>query len=304
MKGQHINMAKNPENIDLYAFSNYRDFLRNYYEYQKQNSPQKVTYRILSQMAGFRAPNFIHLVINGKRNLGLEGIHKLCHMLQLNPRQTSFFENLVLFNQAKSSEDKQYYSKQLSTLHHKSQARLIDKKQVCLFDKWYYTVIRELVATEDFKADPDWIAKKLEKKITASDAQEALDFLLTKNFIKQDIFGKWQACEPQIKTRDRGVENAIRNFHIKMIDWARTSLSEPPNKRHITGMTLSVSAAKFYLIIKKIVLFQEEIRQLLNDKVSENILQKICQELNLSREEALKIKHVAQLNTQFFRFTA
>lgn len=301
-KGIHCTMNQLPV-INLYNYDNYREFLRDFYESEKQKLSQVVTFRSLSQIAGFKSPNFIHLLIHGKRNLGTEGVRKLIRMLGLNQKQANFLENLVFFNQAKSQEDRAHYGKNLSALRQKSSTKLIDKKQVCLFDRWYYTVIRELVATENFMADPDWIVKKLERKISVAEAREAMDFLVKRGFIKQDVFGNWIACDPQIKTRDRGVENAIRNFHSKMIGWALTSLTESPNKRHITGMTLSVSAANFYLIIKKIILFQEEIRQLLSGKISENTLQQICQELNLSREEALKVKHVAQLNTQFFRFT-
>lgn len=296
-------MTDTPGEIDIYRYDNYREYLRDLYRARKTGSPRKVTYRSFSQQAGFRAPNFLHLVIHGKRNLGMHSIRKLVRMLDLNAREASFFENLVLFNQTTTHEDKLHYFRKLSSLRQRSETKLLDDKQIGLFDMWYYTVVRELMSTEGFQADPDWMAGKLGHKITSVEAREAMDFLINHDFVRQDVSGKWCPDDPQVKTRDRGVGFSVRKFHADMIELGRQSLNDSPNTRHITGMTLSVSMAMFYLIIRKIILFQEEVRQLLLQEISEETLDHVCKELGLNHEEALRICHVAQLNTQFFKMT-
>ena len=55
-----------PSNI--YNFSDYRDFLKDRYRQLKEADPV-FSFRHFSKQAGFGSPNYLKLVMDGKRNL-------------------------------------------------------------------------------------------------------------------------------------------------------------------------------------------------------------------------------------------
>ena len=58
------------EVVTVFAYSNYREFLRDWFA-QLQSSPG-FSFRSFSRIAGFNSPNFVKLVVDGKRNLSIE----------------------------------------------------------------------------------------------------------------------------------------------------------------------------------------------------------------------------------------
>lgn len=63
-------MAQAPNNrrrcpIDVFSYHDYRLFLADYYQAKK---PKGFSYRAFSRDAGLGAPNYLKLVIDGKRN--------------------------------------------------------------------------------------------------------------------------------------------------------------------------------------------------------------------------------------------
>jgi len=56
------------EPLAVYAYLDYRAFLRDYYAERKAAS-RAFSYRAFSKRAGVSAPNYLKLVIDGKRSL-------------------------------------------------------------------------------------------------------------------------------------------------------------------------------------------------------------------------------------------
>jgi uncharacterized protein (TIGR02147 family) len=67
---------------NIFAYFNYRDFLRDYYIEQKSINPA-ISYRYLALKAGFKTKSFIPHVIEGKKNLSKDSIYKLAMALKL-----------------------------------------------------------------------------------------------------------------------------------------------------------------------------------------------------------------------------
>src|SRR3954469_6473209 len=89
----------------VFEYSNYRSFLRDLYEFEKA-AHRKFSFRYFSKQAGFSSPNFLKLVIEGKRNLSIESIARFAKALKLNKEEATFFRALVLFNQASTTEER------------------------------------------------------------------------------------------------------------------------------------------------------------------------------------------------------
>src|SRR3569832_712791 len=94
---------------DVLQYSNYRTYLADYYEFKKAQSPI-FSHRYFALKAGLSSPNYLKLVMDGKRNLTKKSQMKFATALGLKGLRVEFFENLVFFNQADAlSERNAYY---------------------------------------------------------------------------------------------------------------------------------------------------------------------------------------------------
>lgn len=84
-------------------YDDYRRFLRDYYQERKRTQSGGYSYERFAQDAGAKSPNFFQLVIEGKRNLTLETLHRTADALGLEGVERDSFEWLVNENQ---TEDK------------------------------------------------------------------------------------------------------------------------------------------------------------------------------------------------------
>src|SRR5689334_10233731 len=89
------------QEVSVYAFLDYREYLRAYYQAAKRVRPS-FSFRLFSRLAGLRSPNFLKLVIDGQRNLGADSTARFAQALELNGADAEFFSDLVAFSQADS----------------------------------------------------------------------------------------------------------------------------------------------------------------------------------------------------------
>jgi len=88
-------------NISIFEYDDYRAYLRDLYEHLKKTGTH-FSYRSFSSKAGFRSPNILKLVIDGKRNLSPQSVQKFARALNLKKDEAEFFRILVNLNQAGS----------------------------------------------------------------------------------------------------------------------------------------------------------------------------------------------------------
>src|SRR5262245_11343971 len=99
---------------DLFKYLDYRRFLKDYYTEQKAKRGSAFSFRSFARLAGLSSPNFLKLVMDGKRNLGPEGIKSFAKALKLGKEESSYFENLVHFNQSATDDERNEWYKRLS----------------------------------------------------------------------------------------------------------------------------------------------------------------------------------------------
>lgn len=281
---------------DIFSYENYRDVLKDFYTQQKAKYPGRFSFRYFSRQAGFKASNFLQLIMKGKRNLSYESIKKISEVMDLHGRRHDYFENLVLFNQAQSDEDKtRYYEKMVSFKEYQN-ARMMTDSQKLYFSRWYYPVIREMVKWPKFQASPEWITAHLVPQIKIEEAENALHILKKLKLIESEK-NRWRQKDVQLTTKSQGLGHEITAFHRRMIQLAYESLNKPGSGRDISGITMSISETKFKLIQTKIETFREEIQRIIQQHLDD------AEEFK-SQKSDLIINQVCQLNIQFFKLAA
>lgn len=266
----------------VFSYLDYREFLKARFARLKKTA--RITHRSLAKKAGFSSPNFFKLVIEGQRNLSEKSIEKIAKAMELEPGESEFFAQLVRFNQAKRVEEKEAIYEQLKLLKRDLPLRRIEHSQYDYFGQWYAVAIRELVALQDFREDPDWIAAKLGHRVTSAQARRALRLLERLGLICRDSKGRLMTQQPPLSTGNEVASLAAYRFHRHMIDQAKRALSETPaSRRDISSITLAVSEKGCERIKQKIRQFRKEILAM--------------------AEDGNDAEEVYQMNIQFFNLT-
>ena len=267
----------------LYHYLDYRHFLKDYYEEQKEKKGAAFSFRSFARFAGMSSPNFLKLVIEGKRNLGLKGLTKFCKALHFNPDESKYFENLVQFGQAKSDDERNHWYQKLTSSKKYREVKEIEQNYFSYFSRWYFPAIREMVLLPNFRENPAWIAKRLRPNITKKEAAQALELLLSLGFLTKNPEGKLVQNERNITTAREVQSLAIRNYHRQMIERGMQSIElVDKDRRDISSLTLALSPEKFQEAKRRIQEFRRELNVLLSEESSE------------------KLRSVYQLNFQLF----
>lgn len=272
--------AKGMEKV--FAYLDYREFLKARFTHLKKT--RGLTHRAFGTRAGFTSPNFLKLVMDGKRNLTEKSIPKVAAALELDRRESEFFAALVRFNQAKAIEAKEAVYEQLKLLRRDLPLQRLEHSQFDYFNHWYAVAIRELVGLKDFQEDPEWISKKLRGEVSPAQARRSLRLLERLGLIRRDPNGKLRQDQPPLSSGDEVSSLAAYRFHQNMMEKAKEALRETPApQRDISSVTLAVTREGSDKIKHKIRQFRKEILAMAEDA---------------GRGEA-----VYQMNIQFFNLT-
>src|SRR5690606_15068323 len=127
--------------------------------------------------AGLGAPNYLKLVIEGKRNLTGEMAARFAAACALNQEGVAYFCALVQFNQANDLDERNRAHARLRAFRRYRKSQKLDMAEAAYHSTWYLPAIRELVLSADFKEDPEWIARLLRPQIKPSEVSQALRIL-------------------------------------------------------------------------------------------------------------------------------
>lgn len=230
-------MSKEPP-VGVYAYLDYRAFLRDHYAAKKAAS-RAFSYRAFSKRAGVASPNYLKLVIEGKRSLSPKMSERFAHACGLDADASRYFVHLVTFNQAKSSTERAQAYDKLSGFQSYRQAHKLELAHAAYYSDWYMPAIRELAAAAQFRAEPEWIADQLVPKISPLQAQRALETLIELGLLVRNAAGRWVQADALVSTgpETRGLH--IVAFHRAMTQRAIESIDlVPASERDISSLTL------------------------------------------------------------------
>jgi uncharacterized protein (TIGR02147 family) len=260
--------------IDIFEYDNYRAYLKDLYTLYKETKTH-FSYRYFSQKAGFRSPNFLKLVIEGKRNLSPESIEKFTGALKLGRKEAEFFRVLVHLNQARTVGEKKIYAEQLMQFRPFRYIHPLRQDQYRYYAEWQNIAVRELAVLAGFSEDPGWIARSLLPPISPQQAQKALDLLLQLGLLKRDASGRLIQTDAFISTGDEVTSTSVANYHRIMIRMGAEALDRfPAQARDISSVTMALSGRGFQEIKALIQRFRKELLAIANqDQSPEGVFQ-------------------------------
>ena len=269
----------------IYEYLDYREYLKDYLEVRRSKG---LSIRSISMKAGFKSPNYFRLLIDRERNLSPASLAKLMDLFKFKGAEREFFENLVFMNQAKTTEQKDYYFERLNASKKYIALKHLEHDQYEYFSKWYYAAIRELVLLPDFINDPEWIAAKLVPNIPIRAAKEAMDLLFRLGLVARGDDGKIEQVDRHIGTPQEIAAMAAWKFHREMMDRSVNSLDIcRPNDRELSALTVGISHKQYVKMRRKI----REFRKKLHADLDEEGLADSVYQLNIQFFPLSEVRH-------------
>lgn len=249
----------------LFTYIDFRRYLLDFYQ-EKKRTGRHFSYRYFALKAGFTSPVFLKLVIEGKRNLSRTMIPRFCTALGLTPKQTCFFEHLVLFNQAKTSIEKQEHYAVMVSMIGKVAERQVEVDQYGYFSHWYIPVIRELICSSCFKGDWEALAAMCLPPIKPKAARVSVELLLRLKLVEQNPDGTYRHTSAALHGSVEIAALSLRSFNRQMVERALNAIDTlPVNQRHASGVTAGISAQTYHVIEAEIEAFKDRIIAIANN---------------------------------------
>lgn len=238
-----------PSNI--YNFSDYREFLKDRYRQLKGSDPL-FSFRYFSKQAGFGSPNYLKLVMDGKRNLSADAIGKFAKGLRLDNHESEYFRYMVEFNQCESEPKKKVYEAKLLYLRELFKVKTLIPELYDYYHEWYHAAIREMIKKGPMKNDPAVIAQNLVPNITDAEAKGSVDLLKKLGFVGDTANGMLQITETNtIDSASAAMAQKI--YYEQMAELAAQSLyTQGPETQDFESLTVSLPVEKIGELRQKI----------------------------------------------------
>jgi uncharacterized protein (TIGR02147 family) len=236
---------------NIYNFSDYREFLKDRYRQLKETDPA-FSFRTFSKQAGFGSPNYLKLVMDGKRNLSSDAIGKFAVGLRLDNHETEFFKYMVECTQCTEAPKKQVYEAKLLYLRELFKVKSLIPELYDYYHDWYHAAIRRMIGEGKIENNPASIAENLVPAITEEQAKASIELLTKIKFIEVTEDNCLKACE--VQAIDKETEGLAQKIHYEqMAELAAQSIyTQGPDTQDFESLTLNMPAEKVQELRQKI----------------------------------------------------
>jgi uncharacterized protein (TIGR02147 family) len=244
--------------VSVFQYQSYQELLLALIEQRKQNG-KPFSYRWFSARAGLTSPNFLQLVVKGKRHLSGASVEKVIEIFHLKKEEGEFFRALVQFNKAKSLSEKEHYAHQLLRFKQFQKQYPLSKDQFEYYSEWYNIPVREFFALKQRQPSPEEISEALTPSVSLAEIQnsisklKSLELLIEKN-------GKLEIGQESLTTGHKFSSYGVVKYHKKMLQLAAESLDRfAAAEREVSSVTIGLSDETFSKIKKMIEDFRSQL---------------------------------------------
>lgn len=230
-----------PSNI--YKFWDYRAFLKDRYGQLKETDPT-FSFRSFSKDAGFGSPNYLKLVMDGKRNLSEGAIEKFARGVRLDNHESEYFKYMVAHNQCVDTSRQKIFEAKLLYLKELFNVKDVMPELYDYYHDWYHSAILEMVKHSKIKNDPASVANQLVPAITEVESARSIALLKRLNFVQETDEGVLQETAQAPGPSD--VEGAAQKIYQEQMAelGAQSIYTQPEGPRGFECVTVSLSPEK------------------------------------------------------------
>jgi uncharacterized protein (TIGR02147 family) len=276
--------------IPIFDYTNYRDFLRDYYKHRKEL--EGYTHRDFASETGMNSTAWLLHLVRGSKNLTTESAQRISKGLGFTKSESEYFENMVSFTQAQTPSAKDVYFQRMLAQKRRLKISRLTEEQYEYYSKWYHPVIRSLVTKILWDEDYEILASHLVPSISAREAKASVQLLTKLGLISRNEEGEWSQSMPILSTGDEVNSIYVANYHREV-----SRLSEniydlwPKEERDVSSLTLGIHPKDAERIKSRIQEFRKEILEIarMSDE-ADRVMQLNIQFFPVSRPQKTEVK--------------
>ena len=274
---------------DIFKYSDYRKYLLDWFEEKKKDNAA-VSFRMISRQVGYRSPSYLPMLLSGKINMSLDMCRKFCEYMKLPKKRCDYFQNMILFGNAKNHEEQQRYFEKMCSFKEAS-IHIIDAAQYKYYEKWYNSAIRALLEFFPLRDEYEVIGNMLIPANTAREVRESFELLKELKMIQKDSNGFYRPTDALISTGYDASGMAINTFLFNSLRISESALGKFTQKeRNFSCLTLGISEKGFSDIRQELREFRRKILEIAQGDTADRIYQLSFQLFPLSHRHSSRKK--------------
>lgn len=237
---------------DLGLYLDYRLYLADYYTFRKeqtQNSLRPYHYGIFSAAADIKSPQYLKLIIEGKRNLSDEMILKFANALQHNKNQTEEFRLMVLWTQEMDPSIRNQHLRDLNEfrVNQSVEQGHIDIETLKKVPNWIGWIVYAMLDQAGVSFQPDELKILLRQKANESEITEAIDRLIKiGQIVKDEHTGALKKGRVLVENPEDIPVPLIKKLQTQLMYLGLESLyQDQPTEREFGTLTLCLTKQEF-----------------------------------------------------------
>lgn len=277
-------------------YTDFRQFLKDTYSFRRLTESTGVrsySYSAFSAAADIKSPNYLKLIIEGRRNLSEDMIIRFAKALRLQKSETEEFRALVHYGQATEPIQRNQYLKDLADIRAR-RAFATGELSPQAWEKvpsWMGWVLYAMTDQQGVSFDPSELYRLMRAKTSPEDVRNELNRLVVNGDLKSETssegFVSVSKARDLIDSPQELPVEMIRKLQAELIYLGIESLfRDSPKEREFGAMTIAMTQSEFEQV-------RFELRQL---------RKRIQKDLKMKRE-AGPGERVYQMNVQLFPVT-
>ncbi|MES3038666.1 MAG: TIGR02147 family protein [Bdellovibrionota bacterium] len=231
-------------------YLDYRKYLADFYAFKKQQTSRDLrpyNYQMFSAAADIRSPNYLKMIIEGKRNLSDDMVLKFGRALGLTKDQTEEFGILVMMNQTTDPAERSILLKNL--VDHRVQQKIksgaIDQKTWEKIPNWISWIIYAMADQKGISGDIQQIRSLLRNNASTDEIKDALDRLVLAGELEVTDEGLKKTHSLMDAAEDIPVD-LVRKLQAQLMYLGLESLyKDTPTEREFGTLTMSLTHSEF-----------------------------------------------------------
>jgi uncharacterized protein (TIGR02147 family) len=277
----------------LAEYTDFRRYLKDVYDYRRETEStglRAYSYSTFSAAADIKSPNYLKLIIEGRRNLSEDMITRFAKALRLNRAETEEFRALTRYGQATEPIERNQFLKELADLRARRafEAGQINQASWEKVPGWIGWVLYAMAEQRGVDFRPEEVQRLFRAKASAEDIREAMEKLIASGELARNAeTGEVGKGRDLVESPQNLPVELIRKLQAELIYLGIESLfRDSPKEREFGAMTVAMTEEEFNQV-------RFELRQ----------LRKRLQKDILVKRKSTKGERVYQLNVQLFPVT-
>lgn len=257
---------------DIFTYTDYRKFLSDSWTDRKAQD-RRFSHRYIALRAGFASSGFFSKILSRNVNLTPSGALRLAEIFRLSNQETRFFELLVLFDQARTHEERILFLDRIVTSRNTRVPRA-ETSQMAFCKDWRAVAVLQALDLVEHTDDHATLGGMLHPPVEESEVRRILELLDELDLARPDDNGIWRKTQATLSTGEAESE-AIDLFHQKTMELGIESMDRWSSEdRSISTVTLSISKATFERLRDKLrCLRREALDMASSDEMPDRVVQ-------------------------------